>query len=572
MLTLFLRMLSHGLQAFLPLAFCAAWFLGREDDDRAEAIRRGVIVALLTTPIAAFLFGGNTHQAEWEAPLAAAAALLVGWVIAHRASVSRTTLVVGSAFIVVRQTMIVGAVLWAAAINAQSSQAVVQVLVAAVTAFAAAGLWILLARGLTPRARGNATAVFAVMCLVQAALYAFHRFAEARMLPWGEVLDAATEPYGPDGIYGAYISLLTFFIPAATGVLTDFLNRARKPFALSGAAVGLAGILATAVAGRATPMPVNEASAPRNVPVAAAAAPSAGLTEMVAVPHLLFRGSRMDANYGKMSITALDAPGQQRIATSLGCDRVSFGESGGICLRAERGIRTSFTAVLFDSAFQATKSIPLDGQPSRTRVSPDGRVGAFTVFVTGLAHGYASNSFSTKTTLVDMSTGDVIGDLEDFTTWRDGQRFKAADFNFWGVTFGRNSNLFYATLQTAGHTYLVRGDLALRKLTVLRDGVECPSLSPDNTLIAFKKRVGPALAPWRIYVLDLATMADRPVAAETRSVDDQMEWLDSSHILYGMERSSAVAIRDVWVAPIDGADAARVFLPEAESPIVIRQQ
>jgi hypothetical protein len=33
-----------------------------------------------------------------------------------------------------------------------------------------------------------------------------------------------------------------------------------------------------------------------------------------------------------------------------------------------------------------------------------------------------------------------------------------------------------------------------------------------------------------------------------------------------------VAIRDVWVAPIDGAGAARVFLPEAESPIVIRQQ
>src|SRR4029078_4896870 len=102
-------------------------------------------------------------------------------------------------------------------------------------------------------------------------------------------------------------------------------------------------------------------------------------------------------------------------------------------------------------------------------------------------------------------------------------------------------------------------------------GVECPSLSPDDKLIAFKKRVGPALAPWRIYVLDLATMTERPVTAETRSVDDQMEWLDSTHILYGLERSSAVAIRDVWVAPIDGG-AARVFLAEAESPIVVREK
>jgi hypothetical protein len=51
-----------------------------------------------------------------------------------------------------------------------------------------------------------------------------------------------------------------------------------------------------------------------------------------------------------------------------------------------------------------------------------------------------------------------------------------------------------------------------------------------------------------------------------------MEWLDASHILYAVERSSSVAIRDVWVAPVDGPGAARVFLAEAESPIVVHQQ
>jgi hypothetical protein len=445
----------------------------------------------------------------------------------------------------------------------------VQVLIASVAAVAAAGLWILLARALSSRARANATAVFAVMCVLQAALYAFHRFAEARMLPWSEVLDPATEAYGPDGIYGAYIALSTFILPAATGVFTDVLHRARRPFALSGVAVGLAGILVTAVAGRATSMPVGEGNVPHDAAATSAASP--GLIEMAAAPHILFRGSRTDASYGRMTLSTLDAPGRQRLATTLGCERVSFAQDGGICLHADRGIRTTFSAILFDSAFKPTRSLPLEGQPSRTRVSPDGRVGAFTVFVTGLPHGYASSGFSTKTTLIDMAAGDVLGDLEDFTVWRDGQRFKLADFNFWGVTFARDSNLFYATLQTSGHTYLVRGDLALRKLTVLRDGVECPSLSPDNTRLAFKKRVGPALAPWRIYVLDLATLADRPVTAETRSIDDQMEWLDASHILYGVERSSSVAIRDVWVAPVDGAGAARVFIPEAESPIVVRQ-
>ena len=226
--------------------------------------------------------------------------------------------------------------------------------------------------------------------------------------------------------------------------------------------------------------------------------------------------------------------------------------------------------MFFDRALKATHTITLAGSPSRTRVSLDGRVGAITVFVSGLAHGYAGSAFSTKTTILDMATGDELGDLEQFTTWRNGSRFKAADFNFWGVTFARDGNVFYATLQTAGTTYLVRGDLGLRKLTVLRDNVECPSLSPDNRQIAFKKKVGSGLAPWRLYVLDLATLTDRPIAAETRAIDDQLEWLDDGHVLYAAPRPKQPATRDVWVVPVDSSAPARVFMPEAESPIVVR--
>ena len=179
------------------------------------------------------------------------------------------------------------------------------------------------------------------------------------------------------------------------------------------------------------------------------------------------------------------------------------------------------------------------------------------------------SAFSTKTTLIDMSSGDVLGELEQFSTWRDGVRLRAADFNFWGVTFGQDSNTFYATLSTGGTAYLVRGELGLRKMTVLRKDLECPSLSPDGRQIAFKKRAAPAAGAWRLFVLDLATMTERIVAAESRYVDDQVEWLDSTHLLYAMPRAGS-AVTDVWVAPIDGAAAARVFLKEAESPIVVR--
>ena len=68
---------------------------------------------------------------------------------------------------------------------------------------------------------------------------------------------------------------------------------------------------------------------------------------------------------------------------------------------------------------------------------------------------------------------------------------------------------------------LVDGDLAGRKVNILRDGVECPDVSPDGTRIAFKQKTsdgGADLPTWQPAVLDLATLHDHPLA-ETRTVD-----------------------------------------------------
>ena len=74
------------------------------------------------------------------------------------------------------------------------------------------------------------------------------------------------------------------------------------------------------------------------------------------------------------------------------------------------------------------------GVPSRARVSPDGRYGATTVFVTG--HSYASTgAFSTETLIIDLATGQSLGNLEEWKVEKDGQTIDAPDVNFWGVTF-----------------------------------------------------------------------------------------------------------------------------------------
>jgi hypothetical protein len=301
-------------------------------------------------------------------------------------------------------------------------------------------------------------------------------------------------------------------------------------------------------------------------PQAAPAAKPEELAAMAARPHILFRDTTSGANFGRLTMVPADAPAGERRSIALTCERLSFSSGRGLCLHLQRGVFNSYTAVLLDKSLKPGATVKLEGLPSRTRTSPDGRVGAVTVFVLG--DDYAA-AFSTRTTLIDLASGDEIGELEQFSTWRDGARFKEVDFNFWGVTFAKDGNTFYAALRTGGKTYLVRGDLALRKLTVMRENVECPAISPDNRLLAYKKRVGPSPDSWRLHVLDLQTGTERIIGAETRYIDDQVEWFDDRHVLYGIPRRTTT-MSDIWVASIDDGDVARIFMAQAESPIVVR--
>jgi hypothetical protein len=225
--------------------------------------------------------------------------------------------------------------------------------------------------------------------------------------------------------------------------------------------------------------------------------------------------------------------------------------------------------VSFDSSFQVLNTFKLAGIPSRTRVSRDGRMAGVTVFVTG--DSYSAAGFSTRATIFDLGSANVVGDLEHFSVLKNGQPFKAADFNFWGITFANDSDRFYATLATGGKIFLVEGRVSLRAMAVLKEGVECPSLSPVGTRLVFKSRttVGGRLI-WRLHVLDLNTQAEI-VVNEPRSVDDQSEWLDEEQVLYTLPRGvNGDGSSDVWVARADGTGTPRAFVHDATSPCVIR--
>jgi Tol biopolymer transport system component len=93
---------------------------------------------------------------------------------------------------------------------------------------------------------------------------------------------------------------------------------------------------------------------------------------------------------------------------------------------------------------------------------------------------------------------------------------------------------------------------------VLRDGVECPSVSPDGKQIVFKSRIN-GENRWRVRVLDLATLADHAVAEE-RSIDDQVEWLDDETLAYSDGH-------DVYTVPADGSGEPGLLVRDATSPV-----
>jgi len=101
---------------------------------------------------------------------------------------------------------------------------------------------------------------------------------------------------------------------------------------------------------------------------------------------------------------------------------------------------------------------------------------------------------------------------------------------------------------------------------VVRAGVECPSLSPDGKLIVFKKPLTGEIG-WRLHVLDLAAGTEHPLNQVRRSVDDQVDWFDDTHVVYHDSASEGTGI---WILSIDGTTPPRLIVPNAYSPAVQR--
>lgn len=284
-----------------------------------------------------------------------------------------------------------------------------------------------------------------------------------------------------------------------------------------------------------------------------------GALTLSAPGRIVFRDTSMGSNKDRVVSVDASDPSGHRTPSPINCQRFYAAGGTAVCLRVRPGAMTPYWADILDSHLKELKSLPLVGAPSRARVSPSGRMAAWTSFNRG--DSYANVNFSTRTSILDTRTGAFIDSLEKFSITMNGKPYSSPDINLWGVTFA-DDNRFYATLASKSHTYLVEGNVAARTVRTLRENVECPSLSPDGTRLVFKKRIHNA--DWRLTLLDLKTMAETPLA-EQRSVDDQGFWRDDHTVIYALPKDRGFGF-DLWTVPADGSGTPKMFLPGALSP------
>jgi hypothetical protein len=280
-------------------------------------------------------------------------------------------------------------------------------------------------------------------------------------------------------------------------------------------------------------------------------------------PFVVYRDLHEATTNGQLTVARIrDSRPEPGNPAGPFCWRVAFAAGHGLCLDV---LGTTMNVMLMDERLQVGHEFELAGGPSRAQVSPDGRWGGVTAFVAG--HAYTQpGTFSTVATILDLGQQRVIGDLEkDFTVKIGGDVLDERDRNFWGLTFAADGDTFYATAASGGRTWLIEGSIRDRKAHAIHENVECPSLSPDGTRIAYKKAIATNPSVWRFHVLDLTTGRETALAEE-RSIDDQLAWLDDEHLLYADDQQTT------WIVPANGTGVPERWLEDADSATVVGRQ
>jgi high-affinity iron transporter len=251
MLQAFVITLREGLEAFLIIAISLAYLRKSGRRELIPAVHWGIGLSVLLSIGAAYLFQQASNQAFWEGALALAAAVSVATLTVHmwrtarkikseiegqlRASTEKTGTAawLGVFFftlLMISREGMETALLMGTLLTQVKTMTIIAGAIGGTLASAAiAMMWSKYGHRVNLALFFQVTAIFLLVFVAQLLVYGLHEMTEANIFPNSEALHWATEPYGPDGIYGQYLTYLLVAGPLSWLLFAMLTGNGRRP-------------------------------------------------------------------------------------------------------------------------------------------------------------------------------------------------------------------------------------------------------------------------------------------------------------------------------------------------------
>jgi high-affinity iron transporter len=247
MLQAFVITLREGLEAFLIVAISLAYLRKTGRRELVPAVHWGIGASIVLSIGAGLLLAKARNQSLWEGILGIVAAFLVASLTVHmwragrhmkkdiEGKLAASSLRAGGGalwgvfvftlLMITREGMETAMLMNALLFQVRAVNIVAGALGGTVVAAFIAFLWSRYGHQVNLARFFQVTAIFLLVFVVQLLIYGFHELAEARVLPNSEVLHAATEPYGPDGVYGHFLTYMLVILPLAWLAIASLFGR-----------------------------------------------------------------------------------------------------------------------------------------------------------------------------------------------------------------------------------------------------------------------------------------------------------------------------------------------------------
>lgn len=233
MLQTFIIVLREGFEAFLIVAITLAYLRKTGRQPLVRAVHWAIGVAIVSSGALGYVLMQGVNESLWEAVLGSVTVVLVATLVIHmwrtaprmkREMEHRLEEVTAqntgwmafagvflfTVLMITREGMETALMLYQVRGNILAG-AILGVAGAASLAW----LWARLGHRVNLKRFFQVTSIYLLLFMVQVAVYTFHEFAEAGLLPNSDELHAATEIFSPYGLYGKWFSVLIVSLCAA---------------------------------------------------------------------------------------------------------------------------------------------------------------------------------------------------------------------------------------------------------------------------------------------------------------------------------------------------------------------